>query len=454
MSTIARYVIDILIAGVWQDAGIALIALVVLALAGTRLSAATRAFALQCLLVTMVLAPVLTTVPKLVPQTTPDVTLTMTASHTETAPKNVMSELAPPSPQIRVVWSAGIVLACAGFWLLGVTLYGLRLLKSAVNVARLERRCTPLDWRGHVQLLSSSDIAVPFAFGLLHPRIMLPQELAKRDGEEFDCIVLHELAHVRRHDAWLNAFERIIQALLYFNPAIVIVLRAIAIEREAACDDWAIHQSRDLDAYVRSLASFALRCTQTRTLAACGVTSFGHATLTRLRRLDDSRRNRTVSLSTFALGGFAFMLLFIALSLQWFAPSIALANEPSQIALATDPCPKRPALHVHLPESTPRGLRTDVVVMVSSARSVGEANIARSSGNAKFDKLASDYVVDFFAAVGQIAPPDCKGVKPGLYRASLQSAVSTKNLKARFVLRVDADGMKHPVVLTPAATPM
>ena len=35
--------------------------------------------------------------------------------------------------------------------------------------------------------------------------------------------MLHELAHLRRADDWTNGLQRIVQALYFFNPAVLYI---------------------------------------------------------------------------------------------------------------------------------------------------------------------------------------------------------------------------------------
>ena len=38
--------------------------------------------------------------------------------------------------------------------------------------------------------------------------------------EDLEVILLHELAHIRRYDYGVNFFQMVIEALLFFNPAV------------------------------------------------------------------------------------------------------------------------------------------------------------------------------------------------------------------------------------------
>lgn len=109
-----------------------------------------------------------------------------------------------------------------------------------------------------VLLVVSDRIAAPVVVGIWRPTIILP--LAVWTGlqpAQIEMILWHELAHVRRYDNLLNFFERIVQSLLFFQPAIWIVCRWVRLERENCCDAVALCHATSRHAYAETLASLA-----------------------------------------------------------------------------------------------------------------------------------------------------------------------------------------------------
>ncbi len=77
--------------------------------------------------------------------------------------------------------------------------------------------------------------------------ILVPDRLLEELApDDIDSIVLHELAHLRRGDDWINAVERIAQAALFFSPGILWLVSQLDLEREVACDDWVLQQNKAL----------------------------------------------------------------------------------------------------------------------------------------------------------------------------------------------------------------
>ena len=98
----------------------------------------------------------------------------------------------------------------------------------------------------------------------------------------FVSILAHELAHVRRHD-WLVTFaQTVIEALLFYHPAMWWISNQIRKERENCCDDIAVAVSKDRTSYVQALA----RLEQGRSVATVSVLgATGGSLLDRVRRL-------------------------------------------------------------------------------------------------------------------------------------------------------------------------
>jgi beta-lactamase regulating signal transducer with metallopeptidase domain/HEAT repeat protein len=127
---------------------------------------------------------------------------------------------------------------------------------SAVVVRRIVNRARPLDTEDWLtplwevsdrlaldeppRLLRSEDAKMPFACGLFTPTIVLPAEC---DGWSLDrrrAVLLHELAHVRRHDLVGHTMGRVACAVYWFHPLVWTAAKQLRSESERACDDLAL----------------------------------------------------------------------------------------------------------------------------------------------------------------------------------------------------------------------
>jgi beta-lactamase regulating signal transducer with metallopeptidase domain len=155
------------------------------------------------------------------------------------APAAIASAL-PSAPWIVPItahWPLYAVLA----WLAIAALLLARVTWSLVHIHGLKRRSTLLGQRGSIRVLASAEARVPMAAGFVRRAIVFPQSLVDElTTQEFEQVLCHEMAHLRRWDDWTQLAHAIAQAVLFFNPALYWIGRRLKIEREMACDDWVV----------------------------------------------------------------------------------------------------------------------------------------------------------------------------------------------------------------------
>jgi hypothetical protein len=70
-------------------------------------------------------------------------------------------------------------------------------------------------------------------------------------------VIAHELAHIRRLDAFVNLFQILVEALLFYHPAMWWLNRRIRAERELCCDEIAVSLTGNRVEYARALTLMA-----------------------------------------------------------------------------------------------------------------------------------------------------------------------------------------------------
>ncbi len=157
-------------------------------------------------------------------------------------------------------------------WLLGVMIITIRLTGGFFRTQRLRNSCLyeiPADFqlkfrrlidrmqvRKLVCICESTLISVPMVIGYFKPLILLPfSAVTHIPCEQLEAIIAHELAHIRRNDYLVNIFQSVMEALLFYNPAVWIIGYQIRKEREHCCDDMAVSFSCDRITYAKALAS-------------------------------------------------------------------------------------------------------------------------------------------------------------------------------------------------------
>lgn len=66
---------------------------------------------------------------------------------------------------------------------------------------------------------------MPVVLGHFRPLILLPIGLlAGLPPAQMEAVLVHELAHIRRHDYLMNLLERFAEGLLFYHPSGLVVL--------------------------------------------------------------------------------------------------------------------------------------------------------------------------------------------------------------------------------------
>jgi TonB family protein len=154
-------------------------------------------------------------------------------------------------------------------WSLGVALFSMRLLWGARSVAAMRRRGVPAEeWicaavarlaqrmgvQRAVRVLMSELADGPSVIGLLKPAILLPAAaISGLAPDQLEAVLAHELAHIRRYDYLVNVAQMLVEALLFYHPAVWWISSRIRMERELCCDDCAVLACGDGLRYARAL---------------------------------------------------------------------------------------------------------------------------------------------------------------------------------------------------------
>ncbi len=237
-------------------------------------------------------------------------------------------------------------------WLVVCGLMSWRIARSYRAVFRLRRRLgfAPAEQRERVARLAdlfgikrpvrafaSEQVAMPMTVGSLKPLIILPPDFAANLAPaEFESVVAHELAHIKRWDYLTNMLQRAVQAYLFFHPAVWFIGKQLMIERELACDDWAVKTleprryasclTKLVETLNRSNPHMAVR------IAATGIIFGKHVISRRVEMILNRDRNATTAVSKPALlYSIGLVVMFVAVC-SLISPVIAvpLGQKPAK----------------------------------------------------------------------------------------------------------------------------
>ena len=108
-----------------------------------------------------------------------------------------------------------------------------------------------------IVLLESQLVSVPSVTGFFKPIILIPIGLLSNlPQDQIEAILLHELAHIRRKDYFINLIQSFAEILFFFNPGVLWVSSIIKEERENCCDDIAVGITKNKSKFIHALVSF------------------------------------------------------------------------------------------------------------------------------------------------------------------------------------------------------
>lgn len=125
-------------------------------------------------------------------------------------------------------------------------------------------------------------ISTPFVFGILRPKIYLPDGLSESDTR---CVIAHERAHIRRKDYIVKFLCVPILALHWFNPLAWLGVKLMTSDMELSCDELALaelsHEHKK--EYAQTLLNISMR---QNGLAFSGMLGFGESNIkTRIKEV-------------------------------------------------------------------------------------------------------------------------------------------------------------------------
>lgn len=162
------------------------------------------------------------------------------------------------TPFIAIIWLIGLI------WFLYrsvMGLIGVRVNKrNPLNKgylkwqSKVDRLCSSMEIRRKVKILLSPFVPGPVVFGLFKPVILFPVRLITRlSEEEIEAIILHELAHVLRHDYLVNLFQTLMESFFFYHPSVWWISQEIRSQREMICDEIASNYIDRPKLYINTL---------------------------------------------------------------------------------------------------------------------------------------------------------------------------------------------------------
>lgn len=261
-----------------------------------------------------------------------------------------------PEIAVPTLWATSFFV----LWIVIATLALARVAVGVWQVRQIRRSCAEIrpenldpallgllrQVKRPVRLLTAENARVPAAIGFRNPAVVLPAwALRELSTDELRPILIHELAHLRRHDDWTNLLQKAVRAVLFFHPAVWWIDSRLSIEREMACDDAVLAATGNPHAYAGCLIDLLERSCARRgwTMAQAAVARAREASL-RIARILRMGAPASTRVGRLALGLSAAVslacsgVLLCTPRLLVFAPegSHAVAQETARPPLEND----------------------------------------------------------------------------------------------------------------------
>ena len=134
-----------------------------------------------------------------------------------------------------LVWELGI-LAVAVYQFGGYAVWRIRVGRNAQPVAKSWRDALP---QGQCpQMQATPLVRSPMVAGALHPVLLVPAGEAPKGA---DCMLAHELTHIKRHDVAKKLLLTLVCILHWYNPAVWMLAARAGRDIEEACDAETLH---------------------------------------------------------------------------------------------------------------------------------------------------------------------------------------------------------------------
>jgi beta-lactamase regulating signal transducer with metallopeptidase domain len=141
----------------------------------------------------------------------------------------------------------------------GYQIYAVQKMKQNADFSQSHYYNQFIDHSKSIAIGLSKDVSSPITFGWWTPVILLPFSICNNlTLQEVETILMHELAHILRHDYILHIILTIVQTILFFNPIIYLFKKETNLQREIACDQFVVNRNIHKLDYMNALYKLAL----------------------------------------------------------------------------------------------------------------------------------------------------------------------------------------------------
>ena len=265
-------------------------------------------------------------------------------SYYEKGMTSLVAVVEPALPYLSFLWLLGLVFFTSRM------LVGLNRLhvfsKSGIHVlpkqweVRLQELKTLSGIQRKVVIRLSELVPVPITYQFFRPIILLPVSIfTGLSDEQIEVLILHELAHIKRHDYLFNLLQSMVEVLFFYHPLIWWISKQVRLEREHCCDDRVMQLRHQPMLYAQTLTQIQGQHYSLKTTLAMSATGNKGVFTQRIVRLFQEQTPYSNLRSISA----ALMLFFLSGMVMAFYPNASKTPLPTSIetsAVIQDTLPK------------------------------------------------------------------------------------------------------------------
>lgn len=203
-----------------------------------------------------------------------------------------------------------LMMTLSVIWIAGITLFAGYNLYTLIRLRRTLTESIPTEC-----VMRCDGIAVPFVFGLIHPRIYVPSDLPE---EDIKTVIAHEKVHVRRGDHIAKVLFTFVTVVHWFNPLVWAAFWLFDRDLEMSCDDSVTEKMTEEER--TDYLNTVLSCSRKRVASSGFLPGFADGSLReRITNIKRTKKNRRLA-----------VLLSLLTGIVLFGCSFATGKKPAE----------------------------------------------------------------------------------------------------------------------------
>jgi beta-lactamase regulating signal transducer with metallopeptidase domain len=301
------------------------------------------------------------------------------------------------SSSISIDWTAVLFWA----WICGIGMFALWIAASMAGLGKRLKNCLntnkdiqsmcdkiarSLGIRRQIKVFITHEENAPALTASFMPKIILPSSLAGGPNQHVYFALLHELTHYKRCDHLFILLMLALQALYWFNPAVWLARKYMALDMEGACDA-AVTKDMDTETssrYVETLITMAGGNKKNGYALGMALNSSKKIIERRMEGIFSKRSKKSVKLVT--------LILICALTVTCFTTACQ-PGKPETLEA------QNPAAEYNAGISSPPAIKTEQ--QPSSSASEKDAWLPQIKTSTDEKNLTVDYTVTYPGAKAQ-----------------------------------------------------